>query len=167
MASSTPLSPFQETEQSEKRMVERVCEEGHSCEVVGSRAEFFCKECGTHQCSKCESVLHGTRELKLHSRERLSIDGRWKPCELWCDPKNAATVRCRQCGVETCRDCDTRMHQGKRKSHVRLQTTSRGLAEMDRTTAGMGKDMVRQLSAFLHLYAHHPLSLQENNLISS
>ena len=95
------------------------CQEGLNCE--GGNAEFFCQECGTHQCLQCESLLHSTRELKLHSRKRLSGCG--KPCELWCNPKNIVCVFCQQCSMNMCADCDSKMHQGRRKEHVRLELT--------------------------------------------
>ena len=45
------------------------CEEEHSCQ--GASAAFYCRDCGTYQCSACETSLHSTRELKLHNREAL------------------------------------------------------------------------------------------------
>ena len=99
----------------------QLCQEGLNCE--GGNAEFFCQECGTHQCLQCESLLHSTRELKLHSRKRLS--GCRKPCELWCNPKNIVCVFCQQCSMNMCADCDSKMHQGRRKEHVRLELTGK------------------------------------------
>ena len=51
------------------KAVESPCEEEHSCQ--GASATFYCRDCGTYQCSKCELSLHSTRELKLHNREAL------------------------------------------------------------------------------------------------
>ena len=46
-------------------------------------------------------------------------------CELWCDPKNAVALHCAQCSVYLCRECDQRMHQGRRMSHTRSEPSSR------------------------------------------
>lgn len=48
----------------------RVCQEGLACEM-GAGAEFYCQDCTTYQCSKCESLLHSTRELRVHTRTSL------------------------------------------------------------------------------------------------
>ena len=95
----------------------QLCQEGLNCE--GGSAEFLCQECGTYQCSRCESLLHSTRELKLHSRKRLS--GGNRPCELWCHPKNVVSVHCKQCSMDMCAECDSKMHQGRRREHTRVE----------------------------------------------
>lgn len=118
-----------------------------------NKAAIFCLECGTYQCSKCEYTLHSTRETKLHSRERLTAQGgggRGKPCELWCEPRNPLAVRCGECGLETCKECDTRMHQGKRRSHVRQQITPMALAKRDGSTGDRGTDTVMVYCNILH-----------------
>ncbi len=48
----------------------RVCQEGLACEM-GAGAEFYCQDCTTYQCSKCDGLLHSTRELKLHTRTSI------------------------------------------------------------------------------------------------
>ena len=95
----------------------QLCQEGLNCE--GSIAEFLCQDCGTYQCSRCESLLHSTRELKLHSRKRLP--GSSRPCELWCHPKNVVSVHCKQCSMDMCAECDSKMHQGRRREHSRVE----------------------------------------------
>jgi len=40
-------------------------------------------------------------------------------CDHWCAPKNTASLYCQQCSSYFCKECDQKMHQGKRQKHSR------------------------------------------------
>ena len=40
-------------------------------------------------------------------------------CELWCSPNAPVTLFCQQCKTAFCKECDLKMHQGKRQKHCR------------------------------------------------
>ena len=104
----------------EQHRISMSCQEGLSCR--GQPATFYCRECDSYQCDACEAALHSSRELKRHSRERFqSAGGGGASCQLWCSPRNAPVLSCRECGVVMCAACDGRMHGdgGRRNEHVR------------------------------------------------
>ena len=102
----------------------KLCQENIRC-AQGEVANFYCQECLTYQCSSCEVFLHSTRELKVHLRHSISSEcailsrKRTKVCKLWCSPKNGVSVTCQQCEMDLCKECDDKMHQGRRQGHLR------------------------------------------------
>ena len=115
----------------------RVCQEGLSCEQ-GARADIYCEDCTTYQCTQCDSLLHATRELKQHTRNSLHTRQQFSFvssnesvkvyfCELWCSPKQSAEVYCQECHVDMCLECDAKIHQGRhRVGHVRVGIGQKG-----------------------------------------
>ena len=87
----------------------RYCEERFSCDDDRTLAKYVCDECGTLQCSRCESTLHQLARHVFHDRRRLSV-----PTVLCqansCVAKNLADVRCADCSMIFCRDCSDQIH---------------------------------------------------------
>lgn len=50
---------------------------------------------------------------------RYTMEKVAKFCEHWCSPSTPATVFCQQCKTAFCKECDHKMHQGKRQKHSR------------------------------------------------
>eukprot|EP00117_Sycon_ciliatum_P027112 scpid104131/ scgid22100/ len=119
------------------------CEERvRSCEVD---AVVFCVECGTNQCSSCNSALHetSTASAQYASHTRLDLG---RVCDVrLCTPVTTAVVTCRDCIGEPrlCSGCDSQRHRadGVRHSHVRVpigaaaQTVDDGFS-----TVSLGED---------------------------
>ena len=47
------------------------------------------------------------------------MDKRTTSCDHWCTPKNTASLYCQQCNSFFCKECDQKMHQGRRQKHSR------------------------------------------------
>ncbi|XP_071962254.1 zinc finger FYVE domain-containing protein 1-like [Antedon mediterranea] len=99
----------------------RICEEKFSCS--GGEAKFWCENCGSRQCSLCESQLHESRpKFMFHEREEI-IQNQYPKgfhvCEKWCNPYNAASVRCEECRALFCEECNKHFHTGKLSKHHR------------------------------------------------
>ena len=79
--------------------------------------------------SQLQAVLQDTWHCMLNGThctgfKELRTPKLLRYCELWCDPKNAVALHCAQCSVYLCRECDQRMHQGRRMSHTRSEPGS-------------------------------------------
>ena len=99
----------------------KLCQEGLQCRQ-DTCAEYFCTDCESYQCSQCEAFLHCTNVLKQHNRRKIQ-HGSVSVCKLWCKPKNTVAVYCKQCDMDVCVECDSKMHQGGRKEHIRVASS--------------------------------------------
>ena len=103
-----------------------ICQESYAC-GGSEEAAFECTECKNLQCVHCEEGLHSQEHLKNH--ERVPIGPGHVP---YCDSckggnggsengkRNRAVIRCLNCKVNLCQDCQKRTHSGgnKRKHPV-------------------------------------------------
>lgn len=102
----------------------KFCEEKFSCTGDQVEAEFECEECKSLQCSACETKLHELAKFVFHDRKRLQPVSANKLCQLSCDNRNFANVKCESCALNYCHRCFEKMHSsGKRKLHKKIQLT--------------------------------------------
>ncbi len=102
----------------------KFCEEKFSCRGEKVEAEYECEECKSLQCKNCESKLHELAKFVFHSRKRLQPAPSFKLCQLSCEDRNYADVKCENCALNYCNICFEKMHSsGKRKAHTRIQLT--------------------------------------------
>ena len=100
------------------------CEEKFSCDGDFVEAEYECGECGTLQCSACESSMHELSKFVFHDRRRIQLPPQDQLCQLSCSDRNFADVKCEDCHLQFCSDCFDKIHSNsKRKNHdtVELQ----------------------------------------------
>ncbi|XP_061749814.1 zinc finger FYVE domain-containing protein 1-like isoform X2 [Nerophis ophidion] len=98
------------------------CQECYTC-GGSEEAVFECEECKTLQCACCDLELHSQERLKNHQRLRISPGH--VPC---CDnckrgdngKCNRSVVRCQNCKVNLCQDCQKRTHSGGNKKKHQL-----------------------------------------------
>ena len=97
------------------------CQEMFSCQGVRTEAEYECEQCETYQCAACETKLHGFHKFVFHDRKRIAPTDSALLCQMPCEDMNYADVRCENCLMNFCHDCNEKMHgQGKRKKHKRM-----------------------------------------------
>ncbi len=117
--------------------MEKCCEENIQCSE-GETGEIYCQECLTYQCSACERFLHATKEFRVHTRQNIILlmaepdklpQETRKLCKHWCSSKNPVSVSCQDCEMDFCEECDSSMHQGRRKSHLRSKYTEEEVPE--------------------------------------
>lgn len=100
-----------------------ICQESYACGGT-EEAAFECDDCRSLQCIRCELELHSQECLKNH--ERIQIGPGHIP---YCDnckggnngengKRHRSVVRCQNCKVNLCQDCQKRMHSsGNKKKH--------------------------------------------------
>ncbi|XP_033125854.1 zinc finger FYVE domain-containing protein 1-like [Anneissia japonica] len=98
----------------------RICEEKFVCS--GGEARFWCENCGSRQCCHCERQLHLQPKFQFHDREEI-IQNQYtvgtEVCQKWCNPYNAASVKCEECKSVFCEECNKGYHIGKLSKHHR------------------------------------------------
>lgn len=101
-----------------------ICQESYAC-GGSEEAAFECDDCKSLQCVRCEVELHSQERLKNH--ERVQIGPRHVP---YCDnckgangdsgKRHRSVVRCQNCKVNLCQDCQKRTHSGSSKKKHQL-----------------------------------------------
>ncbi|XP_077868187.1 zinc finger FYVE domain-containing protein 1-like [Saccoglossus kowalevskii] len=100
------------------RPYRRLCQEKFACS--GDPAVYECDECGTLQCDHCEKNLHQLPKFLFHDRQKLIHEQEQKMCGVFCNPPNDAVIRCEECDIFMCADCDAKLHsKGKKRTHER------------------------------------------------
>ncbi len=103
------------------RSSKQFCQEKFSCQGEKTEAEFECEECGTLQCANCEAKLHELAKFVFHDRKRIPTPPADKLCQLSCEDRNYADVKCENCKHNYCNECFDKMHtSGRRKSHKKI-----------------------------------------------
>lgn len=101
-----------------------ICQESYSC-GGSEEAAFECVDCKSLQCVRCELDLHSHDRLKNHKRVQLG------PGHVpYCDnckggsgdsgTRHRSVVRCQNCKVNLCQDCQKRTHSGGNKKKHQL-----------------------------------------------
>ena len=111
------------------RTSKKFCGEKFACEGENAEAEYECEQCGSFQCSNCERLIHEkSTKYVIHDRSRLRAPSAEVLCQMSCENKNFADVRCENCAMTFCNACNEKVHsQGRRKSHKRVPFKSVGL----------------------------------------
>uniref|UniRef100_A0A3Q3DZL4 Zinc finger FYVE-type containing 1 n=1 Tax=Labrus bergylta TaxID=56723 RepID=A0A3Q3DZL4_9LABR len=101
-----------------------ICQESYAC-GGSEEAAFECDDCKSLQCVRCELELHDQDNLKNH--ERVQIGPGHVP---YCDnckggngdngKRRRSVVRCQNCKVNLCQDCQKRTHSGGNKKKHQL-----------------------------------------------
>lgn len=101
-----------------------ICQESYSC-GGSEEAAFECVECKSLQCARCELDLHSHDRLKNH--ERVQIGPGHVPYCDYCKGGGGdsgmrlrSVVRCQNCKVNLCQDCQKRTHSGGNKKKHQL-----------------------------------------------
>ncbi|XP_077476280.1 zinc finger FYVE domain-containing protein 1-like [Stigmatopora argus] len=100
------------------------CQESYACGGP-EEATFECVDCRTLQCVRCDLELHSQGHLQNHHRLQIS------PGHIpYCDSckggdsgkSHRSVVRCQNCKVNLCQECQKRTHGGgnKKKHHLTL-----------------------------------------------
>ncbi|NP_001086271.1 zinc finger FYVE-type containing 1 S homeolog [Xenopus laevis] len=141
-----------------------MCQEKFAC-AGNAEAVFECDECNTLQCQQCEGELH--KQERLQNHERTRIPPGFVPSCSSCKGGNAssmmsstsvsrqrASVRCLNCKVDLCADCQKRTHSGgnKRKHQFTAYPMLKGPEpqhgpEMDKES--LRKKMTEKVDCFL------------------
>ncbi|XP_047201559.1 zinc finger FYVE domain-containing protein 1-like [Girardinichthys multiradiatus] len=100
------------------------CQENYSC-GGSEEAAFECNDCKTLQCVRCEVELHHQEHLRNH--DRVPVGPGHVP---YCDnckggsgdssKRHRSVVRCQNCKVNLCLDCQKRTHSGSSKKKHQL-----------------------------------------------
>ncbi|MEQ2266764.1 hypothetical protein XENORESO_017871 [Xenotaenia resolanae] len=100
------------------------CQENYSCSG-SEEAAFECNDCKTLQCVRCEVELHHQEHLRNH--DRVPVGPGHVP---YCDnckggsgdssKRHRSVVRCQNCKVNLCLDCQKRTHSGSSKKKHQL-----------------------------------------------
>lgn len=100
------------------------CQESYSC-GGSEEAAFECDDCKSLQCVRCELELHSQETFKNH--ERVPIGPGHVPYCDNCKGGNRdggkchrSVVRCQNCKVNLCPDCQKRTHSGSSKKKHQL-----------------------------------------------
>lgn len=100
------------------------CQENYSC-GGSEEAAFECDDCKTLQCVRCELELHRQEHLRNHDRVPVG-PGHVPYCDN-CKGGNGdgskrlrSVVRCQNCKVNLCQDCQKRTHSGSSKKKHQL-----------------------------------------------
>lgn len=104
-----------------------ICQESYAC-GGSEEAAFECDDCRSLQCIRCELELHSQERLKNH--ERVQIGPGHVP---YCDnckggnngengKRHRSVVRCQNCKVNLCQDCQKRTHSGGNKKKHQLMS---------------------------------------------
>lgn len=108
-----------------------ICQESYAC-GGSEEAAFECDECRSLQCVRCEIELHNQERLKHHERVQIG-PGHVPYCDN-CKGKDGngangdtgkrqrSVVRCQNCKVNLCQDCQKRTHSGGNKKKHQLTT---------------------------------------------
>jgi hypothetical protein len=120
---------------SRRASVLEVVQFGETCEnCEDADAAYHCASCRMIFCEDCDEGYHKSSKRKAHSRiainakkEELERETKTapKPTAL-CDncEEEPAVVHCDECGPKDfCSECDTAMHVGKRRGHLRTPLT--------------------------------------------
>lgn len=101
-----------------------ICQESYAC-GGSEEAAFECDDCKSLQCVRCELELHSQERLKNHERVQIS-PGHVPYCDN-CKGGNGdngkrhrSVVRCQNCKVNLCQDCQKRTHSGGNKKKHQL-----------------------------------------------
>ena len=122
------------------RSSKQFCQEKFSCDGERIVAKYVCEECGTLQCEDCEVKLHELTKFVFHDRKPLLEPPAEKLCQLSCEEKNFADVRCTNCELNFCHACYDKMHNhGRRRQHekVTMKEASKRQTQNDSKTAAM------------------------------
>ena len=102
-----------------------ICQENYAC-GGSEEAAFECDECKSLQCVRCEFELHNQERLKKHERVQIG-PGHVPYCDS-CkgggngdyDKRHRSVVRCQNCKLNLCQDCQKRTHSGGNKKKHQL-----------------------------------------------
>ncbi|XP_013867787.1 zinc finger FYVE domain-containing protein 1 [Austrofundulus limnaeus] len=101
-----------------------ICQESYSC-GGSEEAVFECDDCKSLQCVRCELELH--RQESFTNHERVPIGPGHVPYCDTCKGGNGdsgrchrSVVRCQNCKVNLCQDCQKRTHSGSSKKKHQL-----------------------------------------------
>nr|XP_061798524.1 zinc finger FYVE domain-containing protein 1-like isoform X2 [Nerophis lumbriciformis] len=101
-----------------------ICQESYAC-GGSEEAAFECEECRTLQCVRCDLELHSQDRLQNHQRLQIS-PGHIPYCDNCKGGDNSkchrSVVRCQNCKLNLCQECQKRTHSGgnKKKHHLLL-----------------------------------------------
>lgn len=104
-----------------------ICQESYAC-GGSEEAAFECDECRSLQCVRCELELHNQERLKNHARAPIG-PGHVPYCdnckggthgESGGGRRHRSVVRCQNCKVNLCQDCQKRTHGGGNKKKHQL-----------------------------------------------
>lgn len=114
---------------SKTRTSKEFCQEKLCCRFENTEAVYQCVECDTRQCIDCEENIH-SRSVKyeFHDRCRIQPPTQDSLCQSTgippypeCKNRNFADVRCEQCALLFCFDCNDTFHNSsRRKTHKRI-----------------------------------------------
>ncbi|XP_029642742.1 zinc finger FYVE domain-containing protein 1 [Octopus sinensis] len=119
-----PRSSSSTTASSKVRSSREFCQERLCCPQDRTEADFRCDKCGTLQCKDCEKTIHHNSKFVCHERQPLAPPPSSKLCaSSFCDNKNYADVRCEDCQLNLCYQCNEALHRSnsRRCSHRRLR----------------------------------------------
>ncbi|XP_015249569.1 zinc finger FYVE domain-containing protein 1-like isoform X2 [Cyprinodon tularosa] len=101
-----------------------ICQENYSCSG-SEEAAFECDDCKTLQCVRCDLELHRQEHLRNH--DRVPVGPGHVP---YCDnckggngdssKRHRSVVRCQNCKLNLCQDCQKRTHSGSSKKKHQL-----------------------------------------------
>lgn len=105
-----------------------ICQESYVC-GGSEEAAFECDECKSLQCVRCEQELHSQEHFKNHERVQIG-PGHVPYCDSCkggnggsaCNGRYRAMVRCQNCKLNLCQDCQKRTHSGGNKKKHQLTT---------------------------------------------
>lgn len=113
------------------RTSKRFCQEKLCCPTEHSEAVLYCEQCNSLQCVRCEDSLHNHNDVKyqFHDRRKIEQPPSEQLCQISrystsiaCKEKNYADIRCEDCKLNYCFDCNELAHppNSKRKLHIRV-----------------------------------------------
>ncbi|KAK0137598.1 Zinc finger FYVE domain-containing protein 1 [Merluccius polli] len=159
-----------------------ICQESYAC-GGSEEAAFECTECKNLQCVHCEEGLHSQEHLKNH--ERVPIGPGHVP---YCDSckgsnggsengkRNRSVIRCLNCKVNLCQDCQKRTHSGgnKRKHPVTsyppppkpalenlVQTPAQPPVLKDNETKAQAAKLLEHVSSFLLVDENEEMQIKD------
>ncbi|KAM8833460.1 zinc finger FYVE domain-containing protein 1-like isoform 2-T2 [Synchiropus picturatus] len=99
-----------------------ICQESYAC-GGSEEAAFECDECRSLQCVRCDLELHS--QERLHHHERVQISAGHVPYCDHCkgangDKRHRSVVRCQNCKLNLCQECQKRTHSGGNKKKHQL-----------------------------------------------
>ncbi|KAJ3613157.1 hypothetical protein NHX12_019409 [Muraenolepis orangiensis] len=159
-----------------------ICQESYVC-GGSEEAAFECTQCKNLQCVRCEEGLHSQEHLKNH--ERVPIGPGHVP---YCDSckgsnlssengkRHRSVIRCHNCKVNLCQDCQKRTHSGgnKKKHPVTayppppkpaldnsVQTPSQPPVPTDNETKAQAATLLEKVSSFLLVDENEEMQIKD------
>ncbi|KAG7274313.1 LOW QUALITY PROTEIN: hypothetical protein CRUP_024008 [Coryphaenoides rupestris] len=157
-----------------------ICQERYACDG-SEEAAFECNQCKNLQCVSCEDGLHSQDHLKNH--ERVAIGPGHVP---YCDnckggtsengKRNRSVIRCLNCKVNLCQDCQKRTHSGgsKKKHPVTAyppppepavdngcRTPAQPPAPTDHETKAQAAKLLENVSSFLLVDENEEMQIKD------